>query len=143
MTSHTDCYASCPLIFLPYVWFASIYASTAAKSYILNYMWTAANFIIEGRMRLHGRRLCTVGLKRTRAPTAVVFIHILSAWWRSAFKSKWSPKRIIEAWFSCTGEQKLRDVTEADFPWQLLRPQMTIKWKLGFEGGCSTGFVRR
>jgi len=28
------------------------------KSYILNYMWTAANFIIEG----HGRRLCTVGL---------------------------------------------------------------------------------
>jgi len=26
----------------------------AVKSYILNYMWTAANFIIEGR------RLCTV-----------------------------------------------------------------------------------
>jgi len=30
--------------------------STAAKSYILNYMWTAANFIIDGR------RLCTVAL---------------------------------------------------------------------------------
>jgi len=29
----------------------SVYASTAAKSYILNYMWTAANFIIEGRIR--------------------------------------------------------------------------------------------
>ena len=28
----------------------------AVKSYILNYMWTAANFIIEGR------RLCTVEL---------------------------------------------------------------------------------
>jgi len=25
------------------------YISTAAKSYILNYMWTAANFIIESR----------------------------------------------------------------------------------------------
>jgi len=37
------------LIFLPCVYFASIYASTAAKSYILNYMWVAANFIIEGR----------------------------------------------------------------------------------------------
>ena len=48
------------LIFLPCVCFASIYASMAAKSYILNYMWTAANFIIEGRMRPHGRRLCTV-----------------------------------------------------------------------------------
>jgi len=41
---------------------ASIYASTAAKSYILNYIWTAANFIIEGRMRPSGRRLCTVVL---------------------------------------------------------------------------------
>jgi len=40
-----------------YVCFASIYASTAAKSYILNYMWTAANFIIEGR------GLCTVELQ--------------------------------------------------------------------------------
>jgi len=29
---------------------------------ILNYMWTAANFIIEGRMRTCGRRLCTVVL---------------------------------------------------------------------------------
>jgi len=44
------------LIFLPCVCFASIDAATAAKSYILNYMWTAANFIIEGR------RLGTVGL---------------------------------------------------------------------------------
>jgi len=35
---------------------------TAAKSYILNYTWTAANFIIEGRMRPYGRRLCTVDL---------------------------------------------------------------------------------
>jgi len=33
------------------VCFASIHASTAAKSYILNFMWTAANFIVEGRMR--------------------------------------------------------------------------------------------
>jgi len=30
--------------------FYLIYASTAAKSYILNCMWTAANFIIKGRM---------------------------------------------------------------------------------------------
>jgi len=37
--------ASCQLIFLPCVCFASIYASTAAKSYILNYMWTAAILI--------------------------------------------------------------------------------------------------
>jgi len=36
---HPDCYASCRLIFLSCVCFASIYASTAAKSYILNYMW--------------------------------------------------------------------------------------------------------
>jgi len=35
------CYASCRLIFLPGVRFASIHAGTAAKSYILNYMWTA------------------------------------------------------------------------------------------------------
>ena len=28
------------------LFFASIYASAAAKSYILNYMWTAANFVI-------------------------------------------------------------------------------------------------
>jgi len=33
------------------------YVSTAAKSYILNYMWTAANFIIESR------RLCTVAVR--------------------------------------------------------------------------------
>ena len=33
-----------------------IYAGTAAKSYILNYIWTAANFIIEGRMRPYGCR---------------------------------------------------------------------------------------
>jgi len=38
------------------------YVSTAAKSYISNYMWTAANFIIEGRMRPYGRRLCTVAV---------------------------------------------------------------------------------
>ena len=30
---HPDCYASCRLIFLPCICFASIYASTAAKSY--------------------------------------------------------------------------------------------------------------
>ena len=54
-----DCYASRRLIFLPFC-FASMYASTAAKSYILSYMWTAANFIIEGRMRRYGCRLCTV-----------------------------------------------------------------------------------
>jgi len=53
---HQDCYASCRLIFLPCVCFASIYASTAVKSYILSYMWTAENFIIKGR------RLCTVVL---------------------------------------------------------------------------------
>jgi len=40
-------YGSCRLIFLPCICFASRCASTAAKSYILNYMWTAANFIIE------------------------------------------------------------------------------------------------
>ena len=45
------CYALCRVIFLPCVCFASIYASTTAKSYILNYMRTAANFIIEGHMR--------------------------------------------------------------------------------------------
>ena len=48
--------------FLPCVCFASIYASTAAKSYILNYMWTAVNFVIEGRVRPYGRRLCIVVL---------------------------------------------------------------------------------
>jgi len=53
---------SCRLIFLPCVCFASMYARTAAKSYILNYMWTATNFIIEGRMRPCGRRLCTADL---------------------------------------------------------------------------------
>jgi len=53
---HPDCYVSCRLIFLPCLYFASIYASTAAKSYILNYMWMAANFIIEGHW------LCTIGL---------------------------------------------------------------------------------
>jgi len=57
------CYTSCRLIFLPCTCFASIYASTAAKSYILIYMWTAANFIIEGRMRPYGGRLCTVVLQ--------------------------------------------------------------------------------
>jgi len=30
--------------------FCLMYASTAAKSYILNCMWTAADFIIKGRM---------------------------------------------------------------------------------------------
>ena len=29
---------------------------------IYNYMWTAANFIIEGRMRPYSRRLCTVAI---------------------------------------------------------------------------------
>jgi len=43
--------------FLAFV-FPSMYASMAAKSYILNYMWTAANFIIKGR------RLCTVALQQ-------------------------------------------------------------------------------
>jgi len=38
------------------------YASTAAKSYILNYMWKAAYFIIEGRMQPYGRKLCTVAV---------------------------------------------------------------------------------
>ena len=41
------------LIILPCVCFASIYASTAAKSFILNYIWTAANFIVEGRGVVH------------------------------------------------------------------------------------------
>jgi len=59
---HPDCYISSRRIFLPCVCFASVYASTAAKSYILNYMWTAANFIIEGRMRPYCRRLCIVDL---------------------------------------------------------------------------------
>jgi len=34
-------------------------------------MWTAANFIIEDRMRSYGRRLCTVALDQpcpTRGP---------------------------------------------------------------------------
>jgi len=39
------------LLFLPCICFAWIYASPADKSYISNYMWTAANFIIEGRIR--------------------------------------------------------------------------------------------
>jgi len=37
-------------------------ASTAAKSYVLSYMWTTANFIIEGCMRPYGCWLCTVDL---------------------------------------------------------------------------------
>jgi len=36
-----------------------ISTSKAAKSYILNYVWTATNIIIEGG------RLCTVGLLST------------------------------------------------------------------------------
>ena len=64
---HPDCHASCWLIFLLCVCFASIYVSTAAKSYILNHMWTAANFIIEGRMRQYDRRLCTVALNILKA----------------------------------------------------------------------------
>jgi len=51
-----------PWSWLPCVCFPSIYASSAAKSYILNYMWTAANFIIEGR------RLCTVALNLSSKP---------------------------------------------------------------------------
>jgi len=45
----------------------------AAKSYILNYTWTAANFIIEGRVRPYGQRLCTVVVDQapqTRDPRA-------------------------------------------------------------------------
>jgi len=34
----------------------------AAKSYILSYMCTAANFIIKGRMQLYGCRFCTIAL---------------------------------------------------------------------------------
>jgi len=49
---HPDCYASCQLIFLPCVCFASICASTAAKTCILNYMRMATNFIVEGRVWL-------------------------------------------------------------------------------------------
>ena len=72
---HSDCYASCRLIlFLPCVCFASIHASTAAKSYILNCVWTAANFIIEGRMWPCDRRLCTVALYEEKA---VVIINIV------------------------------------------------------------------
>jgi len=67
---HPDCYVSCRLIFLLCVCFASIYASTTTKSYILNYMWMAANFIIAGRMRLYGRTLCTVGLGQGLQTTA-------------------------------------------------------------------------
>jgi len=70
---HLNCYASGRPIFLPCVCFASIYASTVAKSYTLDYMWTAANFIIEGRMRPYGRKLCTVGLHHHEA-------FVLSAW---------------------------------------------------------------
>jgi len=40
-----------------------MYASTAAKFYNLNYMWTAANFII-GPMRQYGHKLSTVALKQ-------------------------------------------------------------------------------
>jgi len=49
--------------FLAWFCFASIYTSTAAKSCSLNCMWTAASFIIAGRMRSFGRRLCTIALK--------------------------------------------------------------------------------
>jgi len=48
--------------FLALCFFASVYASTATTSYILNYMWAAANFIIEARMRQYGCRLCTVAI---------------------------------------------------------------------------------
>jgi len=81
---HPDCYASCRLIFLPYVCFASIHASTAAKSYILNYMWTAANFIIEGRMRPYGRRLCTVAVAEW-AKLEITGVVELAVKWCSAF----------------------------------------------------------
>jgi len=60
-TPDLDCYISCRLIFLPCVCFASIYASTAARSYIVNYMRIAANFITKGRYGCRSR-LCTIGL---------------------------------------------------------------------------------
>ena len=37
-----------------------MYASTAAKSYILNYMWSAEILIIS--KAAYGRRLCTIAL---------------------------------------------------------------------------------
>jgi len=71
-THHPDCYASCWLIFLPCVGFVSIYASTAIRSCILNYMWTATNFIIKGCM------LCTVTL---HVPNFEVFLTLPKFGW--------------------------------------------------------------
>jgi len=48
--------------FLALFLFSSIYASTAAKSYILNYMLMGANFIIKGCVRPYGCRLAAVAL---------------------------------------------------------------------------------
>jgi len=59
--------------------------------YILNYMWTAANFIIEDRIRPYGRRLCIVGQN-------FLFIWLLKKnfkWIRiSSFDCKLLPKQL-------------------------------------------------
>jgi len=72
----------CPLIFLPCICFVSVYASTAAKSYILNYMWTAANFIIKGR------RLCTDGVVESTFTFSFSPITQLSQYHRPSARSK-------------------------------------------------------
>jgi len=81
------CYASC-LIFWPCVCFASIYASTAAKSYILNYMWTVANFI-----NYRSRRLCTVEWKACPASCWVLMAGHAMVWngtWNGMKISVWN-----------------------------------------------------
>jgi len=80
---HPDCYSSCRLIFLPYVCFASIYASTAAKSYVSNHSWTAANFSIEGYMRPQVVHRCSklIPVSKSRLPGWIrPFYPLVMAW---------------------------------------------------------------
>jgi len=80
---YPDCYASCRLIFLPCVCFASIYASTAAKSYVSNHSWTAANFSIEGYMRPQVVHRCSklIPVSKSRLPGWIrPFYPLVMAW---------------------------------------------------------------
>jgi len=66
----------------------------ATKSYILYYMWTATNFIIEGRMRL-GCRLCTIVLVECFMSTFYFALVVLQNW--NVDMCSQNPGRVIKA----------------------------------------------
>jgi len=87
-----------PWYCFPCVCFASIYTSTAAKSYILNYMWTAANFVIEGRMRPYGRTLFTVDITEFFQHFAVHFSQLVIYRWPGQTKNLRQALRVLQSW---------------------------------------------